>query len=321
MPLFSYHVSQEQFSPRTLLELVARAETAGFDGAFSSDHLQPWAHAQGHSGFVWSWLGAALQRTRALPFATITVPGGWRYQPVVLAQAIATLGEMFPGRLPWIAVGSGEAMNECATGAPWPSKDERDARLREGAAIVRALLAGETVTHRGLVAASDARLWSRPAVPTTLVGAAVSARTAEWLGEWADGLLTTAADLAELRKIVAAFQRHGAGKPMHLKVQVAWARTQSEALREAHAQWRFNALGGGALFDLHRPEDLELAARFVRPDDMHGAVFVSADLAAHVAHLRERMALGFTSIDIHNVGTNQAEFIDAFGEHVLPKLH
>ncbi|RPI64124.1 MAG: hypothetical protein EHM50_01170 [Lysobacterales bacterium] len=91
-------------------------------------------------------------------------------------------------------------------------------------------------------------------------------------------------------------------------------------MREAHEQWRFNAIGRCALCDLHRPEDLEVAARFVRPDDMHGAVFVSADLAAHVAYLRERMVLGFRSIDIHNVGTNPAEFIDAFGEHVLPKL-
>jgi coenzyme F420-dependent glucose-6-phosphate dehydrogenase len=320
MTLFSYHVSQEQFSPRELLELVERAEAAGFDAAFSSDHFQPWARAQGHSGFVWSWLGAALQSTRRLSFATITVPLGWRYQPVVLAQAIATLGEMFPGRLPWIAVGSGEAVNECAMGAPWPGKDERNARLREGTAIMRALLAGETVTHRGLVTASHARLWSRPEVATSLIGAAVSAQTAGWLGEWADGLLTTAPDVAALRAIVAAFQRHGAGKPMHLKLQVAWGRTQREALSEAHEQWRFSALGGGALCDLHEPENFEDAARFVRPEDMHGAVFVSADLAAHVARLRECSALGFASIDIHNVGTNQAAFIDAFGEHVLPKL-
>ncbi len=107
---------------------------------------------------------------------------------------------------------------------------------------------------------------------------------------------------------------------MHLKVEVAWGRTEAEALREAHEQWRFNLVGGPALCDLHEPEDFELAARFVRPDDMRGAVFASADPDEHVAHLRECMALGFSSIDIHNVGANQAEFIDAFGEHVLPKL-
>jgi len=125
MALFSYHASQEQFSPKELLELVVRAERAGFDGAFSSDDLQPWGRAQGHSGFAWSWLGAALQATHKLTFSAITVPSGWRYHPVVLAQAIATLGHMFPGRLPWVAFGSGEAMNECATGASWPTSTAR----------------------------------------------------------------------------------------------------------------------------------------------------------------------------------------------------
>jgi alkanesulfonate monooxygenase SsuD/methylene tetrahydromethanopterin reductase-like flavin-dependent oxidoreductase (luciferase family) len=84
--------------------------------------------------------------TERLRFGLITVPGGWRYHPVILAQAVATLGEMFPGRLPWIALGSGEAINEAVTGGAWPEKAERNARLREGAEIMRALLAGETVT-------------------------------------------------------------------------------------------------------------------------------------------------------------------------------
>lgn len=41
---------------------------------------------------------------------------------MVLAQAVATLGAMYPGRIPWIALGSGQAMNEAATGLPWPDK-------------------------------------------------------------------------------------------------------------------------------------------------------------------------------------------------------
>lgn len=80
-------------------------------------HLQSWSPSQGHSGFTWSWLGAALQATERLTFGAITVPGGWRYHPVTLAQAVAALGEMYPGRLPWIALGSGQA-NETPTGLP-----------------------------------------------------------------------------------------------------------------------------------------------------------------------------------------------------------
>lgn len=118
---FSYHISHEQFAPSELLRLVQHAEAVGFDAAFSSDHLQLWAAAQGHSGFAWSWLGAALQATGRLTFGAITVPGGWRYQPVVLAQAVATLAEMFPDRVPWIALGSGEAVTSARSACLGPT--------------------------------------------------------------------------------------------------------------------------------------------------------------------------------------------------------
>jgi alkanesulfonate monooxygenase SsuD/methylene tetrahydromethanopterin reductase-like flavin-dependent oxidoreductase (luciferase family) len=84
-----------------------------------------------------------------LPFGIISAPG-YRYHPAVLAQGAATLSQMYPDRL-WLALGSGEAINESITGAAWPDKQERNARLFECAQIIRALFAGETVTHRGRV--------------------------------------------------------------------------------------------------------------------------------------------------------------------------
>ncbi|WP_043830069.1 TIGR03885 family FMN-dependent LLM class oxidoreductase [Muricoccus aerilatus] len=321
MTRFSYHISHEQFPPGELLQLVQEAEAAGFDGAFSSDHLQPWAPAQGHSGFAWAWLGAAMQATKGLQFGVISVPGGWRYSPAVLAQAVATLGAMFPGRLPWVALGSGQAMNEAVSGQPWPEKAERNARLKEGAEIMRALLAGETVTHRGRVSVVEARLWSRPEQATRLVGAATSEKTAEWLGGWADGLLTVGTEPATLRRTIEAFRRGGGeGKPVYLKVDLCLAATEEEALRQAHEQWRFNLLGSDVNWELRSPAQFETAARFVRPEDMRQAVRISADPAAFVDWLGECAALGFESIDLHNVGTGQRAFIEAFGEKVLPAL-
>jgi probable non-F420 flavinoid oxidoreductase len=318
--LVSYHASHEQFGPAELLKLAVQAEQAGFDAVFSSDHLQPWAPRQGESGFAWSWLGAALQATRRCPFGVITVPSGWRYQPVVLAQAIATLGLMFPNRLPWVAFGSGEAINECAVGAEWPQKDERNARLKEGAEIVRALLAGATVTRRGRVQAANVKLWSRPDEPARIVGAATSERTAAWLATWADGLLTTSHDIEGLKRIVQSFRdAGGAGKPVHVKLDVSWAQTEESALLQAHEQWRYNMLGAGVNWDTSDPSHLESAARFVRPDDVRQAVFVAADLDAHAERLRAISALGVTTLDVHNVGRNQTEFIGAYGAYVLPR--
>ena len=152
-PRIGFHASHEQFGPDRLLRLVQSAEAAGFDAAMCSDHWAPWSEVQGESGFAWSWLGAAMATT-ALPFGVVNAPGQ-RYHPAIIAQAAATLNVMFPDRF-WIAVGSGQLLNEHITGEAWPIKDDRNARLRESADVMRRLWAGEAVTHTGHVTVSEA---------------------------------------------------------------------------------------------------------------------------------------------------------------------
>jgi len=161
-----FHASHEQVHPSVLLEAVQRAEAAGFDGAMCSDHLAPWSERQGQSAFAWSWLGAALQST-SLAFGIVNAPGQ-RYHPAIIAQAIATLSSMYPGRF-WAALGTGEAVNEHVTGDRWPRKELRNRRLRECVDVIRALLAGEEVSHDGLVTVDRARVWTLPEVPPRLV--------------------------------------------------------------------------------------------------------------------------------------------------------
>jgi coenzyme F420-dependent glucose-6-phosphate dehydrogenase len=316
----SYHASHEQFAPRELLGYVVQAEKAGWDGVFSSDHINPWSPGQGQSGFMWAWLGAALQATKRVSCACITVPGGWRYSPAITAQAIATLGEMFCERFPYVALGSGEALNEGVVGKGWPNKAARAARLDEAALLVRRLLAGETVTHSGAVRVENARLWSRPGIAPKLFGAALTAATAARISRWADGLLTTAADPGTLKDIVSAFRQFNPTGPLHAKIDLSWAATEDQALDQAHQQWRMHCLDRAALHDLRTPEEFELAAREVKRDDIRRVVLVSSDLSQHVRWLRERIGLGFTSLDLHNVGRNQEDFIRAFGAFVLPEL-
>ena len=204
--MVGWHASHEQVPPSALLTAAQRAEAAGFDAAMCSDHFAPWSERQGESGFSWAWLGAALART-ALPFGLVTAPGQ-RYHPAIVEQAAATLTEMFPGRL-WVALGTGEALNEHITGDRWPDKAQRTARLAECVDVIRALFAGEEVTHDGLVRVDRARLWTRPDVAPALVGAAVSPETASWVGGWADGLITVNQEPEVLRKVVAAFRDGG----------------------------------------------------------------------------------------------------------------
>jgi coenzyme F420-dependent glucose-6-phosphate dehydrogenase len=318
MTRIGFHASHEQLAPSRLLGAVAQAEAAGFQGAMCPDHFAPWSERQGQSGHAWCWLGAALQAT-ALPFGVVTAPGQ-RYHPAVVAQAAATLAEMFPGRF-WMALGSGEALNEHITGDPWPPKPARRARLKEAVDVIRALFAGETVSHRGSIHVDRAKLYTRPAEPPPILAAAVSAETAEWAGAWADGLITVNQGPEELEKVVAAFRRGGGrGKPLYLQVHVSLAGDEATALQEAHDEWRVGALPGSLLWDLATPEQFDEAARFICPEDVRSAVRVSADPERHVAWLRDDVALGFEQIYLHGVGRDQGAFIAAFAERVLPAL-
>jgi probable non-F420 flavinoid oxidoreductase len=318
MAVIGYHCSHEQFAPSDLLGYVRRAEAAGFRAAMCSDHFHPWSARQGQSGFAWSWLGAALHAT-ALPFGTVNAPGE-RYHPAVVAQAAATLAEMFPGRF-WLALGTGQLLSEHVTGGRWPRKSKRQDRLKECVAVMRALWAGETVTHNGLVTVSEAKLYTRPAEPPRVIGAAVSAETAEWVGSWADGLITVFKPAQELEQVVAAFRRGGGeGKPMCLQAQTSYAPTEDAARRAAFDQWRQCGLDSDVLTDLATPADFDRETRDLKPEDLDGKVRISSDLKRHAAWIQEYLALGFERVFVHQVGRDQERFIDAFGEHVLPAV-
>jgi probable non-F420 flavinoid oxidoreductase len=318
--LIGYHASHEQLPPSALLRCVVAAEAAGFQAAMCSDHFAPWSSRQGNSGFAWSWLGAALQAT-GLGFGVVNAPGQ-RYHPAIVAQAAATLSELFPGRF-WLALGSGEASNEHITGDRWPPKAERRARLGEAVAVIRALLAGETVSHDGLVTVDRARLWTLPDRPPRLIGAAVSAETARWVGGWADGLVTINQPHDTLRAVIDAFRAGGGeGRPLYLQVHLSWAADENTALAVAHDQWRTNVFDPALAMELDLPEQFEAAARFVTAEDVRSAVLVSADLGRHTAWLEEYAELGFDRLYLHEVGRaeHQQPFIDAFGSKVIPAL-
>ena len=279
-----------------------------------SDHFAPWATAQGHSGYAWSWLGAALERT-TLSYGTVCAPGQ-RYHPAIVAQASATLNEMYPGRF-WIALGSGEALNESITGDVWPPKEARQRRLRECADVIRALWAGETVTHDGLVRVRHARLYSRPAQPPALFVAALTAETARWAASWADGLITVNGPRDRMRAIVDGWRDGGgAARPLYLQAALSLADSDEESARIACAQWRQAGLSSAVLADLQQPEDFEQATACVPPEAILAAVRASADVERHLVWLQEDLAMGFTRIYLHNVNPNH----DRFFERLVPRV-
>ncbi|MGL5910961.1 MAG: LLM class flavin-dependent oxidoreductase, partial [Phycicoccus sp.] len=227
MTTIGFHCSHEQIAPGRLLEDVRHAEQAGFTAGMSSDHFSPWSARQGESGYAWTFLGAALATTN-LPFGVVCAPGQ-RYHPAIVAQKIATVGSMFPGRF-WAALGTGEASNERVTGAEWPRKEVRDARLEECVHVIRRLLAGEEVSHDGLVTVNRARLWTLPEQTPTLVAPAVTPASAARHAAWADGLVTVNQPRERLGEVLEAYRGAGGRGPARLQVHVSWAPTQEEAV-------------------------------------------------------------------------------------------
>lgn len=317
MTRHGFHASHEQISPAALLRDVQHAERAGFEMAMCSDHFSPWSARQGHSGYTWAWLGAALATTN-LTIGCVSAPGQ-RYHPAVAAQKIATLSQMFEGRF-WVALGSGEASNEHITGGAWPRKELRDQRLDECVDIIRRLLAGQEVSHDGLVTVDRARVWDLPEQQPKLLAPVVSVESAARVAAWADGLITVVQPLDQLRRVVDTYRDAGGRGDLALQLHLSWAPTEDEAAAIAHDQWRSNVVGPPVSWDLETAEAFDTIGEKVTVEQVREAIRVSSDLGRHREWIHELAGLGFDDIYLHHVGQEQSAFIDAFGSEVLPQL-
>jgi len=326
MTKIGYAAMLEQFHPTDLLGWCEQAEGAGFSAGFMvSEHFHPWTPQQGQAAFAWAFMGALGQRT-SLPFGTAVTTPGFRYHPAVIAHAAATMGAMYPGRF-WLGLGSGEALNEHILGGEWPEAGVRGSMLFEAIEVISKLFSGEVVKHDGeYFTLESARLYTRPEVRVPIYVATSGPYNAKRTGRWADGMITVGAADEKLEMLWAKFAE-GAKQadkdpetmPKLLQVHVSWAETQAEAEAQALREWP----NGGMAFpkqDIRNPEDFAGMAKLVRLEDYANRMLISADLDEHAAALQRFVDMGFWEVHVHNVGRNQAEFIRAYGERVLPQL-
>jgi G6PDH family F420-dependent oxidoreductase len=327
MTRIGYAAMLEQFHPTELLDWCVQAETAGFEAGFMvSEHFHPWTPQQGQSAFAWSFMGALGQRT-SLKFGTAVTCPGFRYHPAVIAHAAATLGAMYPGRF-YLGLGAGEALNEHVIGGAWPEIGIRSAMMFESIEIINKLFMGNVVKHKGEhFMLESARLFTIPPedqrVPVYV--ATAGPINAKKTGMFADGMITVGAADEKIRMLWEKCDegRREAGKPLGtpklLQIHVSWACTDEEAVHNAMTEWP----NGGMPFpkqDIRNPEDFAAMAKLVRPEDFTNRVLMTSDLEAHTKHIQHYVDMGFDEVHIHNVGRNQAEFIDVFGREVLPNL-
>jgi coenzyme F420-dependent glucose-6-phosphate dehydrogenase len=324
-PKIGYAAMLEQFGPDEVLDLCAGAEAAGFSGVMAADHFQPWTPQQGQASFVWEVLAIAGARTKGDLGPGVTCPS-FRMHPAIVAQAAATLEVMYPGRT-WLGLGSGEALNEHIVASYWPETPERINRMFEAVEIIRKLFSGKDVKHDGrYFKLETTRLWTMPNVPPPIYIATAGPVTAKRTGALADGLITVGAPEGKIEMIFDKCRegcREAGRDPDRFKyilqLHLSWAETDELAVRNAMEEWP----NGGMKFpkaDIRSPGDFEQMAKLVRPEDFAGRMVMSADLEVHRKQIQKFLDMGFDQIYLHNVGRNQAEWIDAFGREVLPGL-
>jgi coenzyme F420-dependent glucose-6-phosphate dehydrogenase len=321
-------LAHERFQPNDLLTQAIEAERAGFDGVACSDHLAPWwteATAPTSSGNAWVWLGAAAQATQRAQLGPAVTAIVHRYNPVVVAQQIATLELLAPGRA-FLGAGSGEALNEVPAGMSWPSADEQLARTEEALAIIVRLLDGETVDFDGrFFRARGAVLYSRPDRRPPVYLSAFHEGAAELAGRVADGLWTLG-DPKTAPALVRTYRKaaEAAGRaPGEILVQgmFSYAASDEQAL-EAAREWK------GTMVDEHYTDDVHDPARIYRrgedeisDEELARQVICSADAGTHVQRIEELAKLGATIVVLMNIsGADPHAAIRFYGESVLPAL-
>lgn len=307
-----YALSSEEFRPNELVRNAARAEATGFGFALISDHFHPWMESQGQSPFVWSTLGAIAHATSRLRIGTGVTCPLIRTHPVVVAQAAASVADMFEGRF-FLGVGTGEALNEHITGAHWPPVSVRQEMLKEAVALIRELWQGEYVTRHGrYYTVENAKLYTLPAETPELSVAASGEESARLAAEIGDGLISTAPDAT----VVAAFGRDE--RPRYGQLTVCWATNQEQAEETALRQWGYTALPGQLSQELAIPRYFDEATSIVTTDMVAKSVVCGPDPAPYLAKIDEFARAGFTHVYLHQIGPDQEGFFDFATRELLP---
>jgi coenzyme F420-dependent glucose-6-phosphate dehydrogenase len=312
-----YQLSSEEHPAPDLVGYARRAEEVGFSYAVISDHFHPWTHRQGQAPFVWAVLGAIAQATKRLRVGTAVTAPIRRTPPYLVAQAAATVATLLPGRF-FLGVGTGEDLNEHITGEWWPPSEVRREMLEEAVEVIRKLWAGETVEHFGRhYTVDNARLYSRPSEPPTILVAADGKVGAELAARVGDGLIGVSAD----PQLVETFaEAGGKEKPRYGQVDVCVAEDEAEARRIVHAQWSAPAaIPPRLLTKLRVPADFQAVAELVTEEQVCEHVVCGADPDAHLAAIAEFAGAGFDHVHIHQVGADQETFFRFYEYEVLPR--
>ncbi|AJM77273.1 glucose-6-phosphate dehydrogenase (coenzyme-F420) [Rathayibacter toxicus] len=329
-----YKASAEQFGARELVEFAVGAERHGFESVMISDHFQPWRHTGGHAPFSLAWLAAVGERTSRILMGTSVLTPHYRYNPAVIAQAFGTLGVLYPGRI-MLGVGTGEALNEIATGyqgageQSWPEFSERFARLREAVRLIRALWTGDRVSFDGeYYSTHDASLYDIPDESIPIYIAAGGPVVAKYAGRVGDGFICTSGKgmdlyteklLPAVAEGAAVVGRDSTELDRMIEIKLSYDPNPTLALENTRF-WAPLSLTPEQKHSLSDPVEMERAADELPIEQIAKRWIVGSDPDETVAQITPYIDAGFTHLVFHAPGDDQQRFFDNFERDLAPRL-
>ena len=328
MLTLGWKASAEQFGPRELLDYGIAAERHGFDSIVVSDHFHPWKDTDGHAPFSFAWLGALGARTTRATLGTSVVTPTFRYHPAIVAQAFATLGSLFPGRV-FLGLGSGESINEVPiTAGAWPRPSERLDRLAEAVELIRELWTNDYVTWKGkFYRTQAAKIFDKASDPVPIFIAAAGPKAAEQVGRIGDGFICTSGKGIELyRDVLIPNLEKGAkeaGRDVAkiekmIEIKVSYDSDRDRALADTR-EWAALALPAEDKAGVEDPREMEKRAA-AAAGDAHKRFIVTDDPDECIAEIEPYLALGFTHLVFHFPGKDQERAMKHYAAEVLPLL-
>ncbi|MDQ1182854.1 glucose-6-phosphate dehydrogenase (coenzyme-F420) [Rhodococcus sp. SORGH_AS_0301] len=325
-----YKASAEQFGPRELVEIAVLAESSGMDSATVSDHFQPWRHEGGHAPFSLAWMTAVGERTKTLQLGTSVMTPTFRYNPAVIAQAFATMACLYPNRI-MLGVGTGEALNEIATGfdGEWPEFKERFARLREAVSLMRELWLGDRVDFEGeYYKTKGASIYDVPEGGVPVYVAAGGPVVARYAGRSGDGFICTSGKGMELYtdKLIPAVaegaekMNRSVGDIDHMiEIKISYD-TDADAALENTRFWAPLSLTPEQKHSIDDPIEMEKAADELPIEQVAKRWIVASDPDEAVEKVKPYVDAGLNHLVFHAPGHDQRRFLELFKSDLEPRL-
>ena len=326
MTKLGYHPLADLVSPQQVLDESVAAADAGFDGIFVPDHFHPWSVTDG-TPFAWTLLAAIAERTGVGRIGTAVTCPSFRYNPAIVAQAFATLGAVYEGRI-FLGVGTGEALNEVPTGSQWPRGKERLSRLAESIEVIRALWKGDHVSHVGKYYRLErAKLYTLPKHPVPIYVSGFGPKATELAGLAGDGWITGTLPTEYYTGVLLpalenGLKKSGRGSDKFEKV-VELLISYDEDRAKAVESCRIIA---GAMApsvqkgDVYDPREIAAEAQKLDSKFIEERMLVYDNPDEIIAKVESLAKMGFTWVEVASLSPDNPKLLRLFKQKVLPYL-